>query len=81
MDTTFVTVHKGCSFYNILVVDGEGESIIVACFLLRDNSFKSLFPIFSYLSKYNNFENCNFFSRIMIAVNVVLYGNFSQMLH
>ena len=56
MDATFGTVKKGWSFYVILSVDGEGESIVVSWFLLGDNSFQSLFPIFEYLSNFNNFS-------------------------
>ena len=61
MDATFGTVKKGWSFYVILIVDGEGESIVVSWFLLRDYSFKSLFPIFEYLSNFNNFSKRDFF--------------------
>ena len=39
MDATFGCVKKGWSFYVILIIDGEGRSIVVAYFLIRDNSF------------------------------------------
>ena len=43
MDATFGVVPRGWAFYNILVVDGEGESVIVACFYYGITYFK-VFP-------------------------------------
>ena len=56
MDATFETAQKGWTFYDILVVDEDGESVVVA-FVLHDNSFKGLFPVFASLSQFNNYEN------------------------
>ena len=61
MDATFACVRKGWSFYVILTVDGEGNSVVAAYFLIRDNSFKSLFPVFEILNKLNDFSKCQFF--------------------
>ena len=55
--------------------DGEGNSVVAAYFLIRDTSFKSLFPVFEILNKLTEFSKYQFFLLTRIVPREELFEN------